>query len=107
MIDDEHKITLYEFKKRVSNFVTLFELQQQTILINESGFYSLVIKSRKEVAKNFRRWVTSEVLSSIRKTVKYEIENSHKQLELELQQMKLKEIKLNHLTLELENDNKR
>ena len=38
-----------------------------TIIINESGFYSLVLSSKLETAKKFKRWVTSEVLPSIRK----------------------------------------
>lgn len=37
------------------------------ILITESGLYSLVIRSNKPEAKSFRKWVTSEVLPSIRK----------------------------------------
>ena len=37
------------------------------IFINESGFYSLVLSSKLETAKKFKRWVTSEVLPSIRK----------------------------------------
>lgn len=41
--------------------------QGETNIINESGFYALVLKSRKPVAKAFRVWVTSEVLPSIRK----------------------------------------
>lgn len=36
-------------------------------LINESGLYTLIIRSRKDEAKKFRKWVTSEVLPSIRK----------------------------------------
>jgi prophage antirepressor-like protein/transposase len=38
----------------------------QTIFINESGLYSLILASKKEEAKKFKRWVTSEVLPSIR-----------------------------------------
>ena len=41
-------------------------------IINESGFYSLCLKSQLPSAKKFKRWVTSEVLPSIRKTGKYE-----------------------------------
>ena len=37
------------------------------IIINESGFYSLVLSSKLETAKKFKRWITSEVLPSIRK----------------------------------------
>ena len=39
--------------------------------INESGLYSLIMSSKKLEAKAFRRWVTSEVLPSIRKTGSY------------------------------------
>ena len=35
--------------------------------INESGFYSLVLSSKLEIAKKFKHWVTSQVLPSIRK----------------------------------------
>lgn len=40
---------------------------QEMVLINESGLYSLVLSSKLESAKRFKRWVTSEVLPSIRK----------------------------------------
>ena len=41
--------------------------KQDLTIINESGFYSLVIGSKLPTAKRFKRWVTSEVLPSIRK----------------------------------------
>lgn len=37
-------------------------------IINESGLYSLILTSRKPAAKRFKKWVTAEVLPSIRKT---------------------------------------
>lgn len=40
-------------------------------IINESGLYSLVLSSRKPEAKKFKKWITSEVLPSIRKTGSY------------------------------------
>jgi len=46
---------------------------KETILINESGLYALVLSSKLPGAKKFRRWVTSEVLPSIRKTGGYSI----------------------------------
>ena len=46
---------------------------QKTLIVNESGLYSLVFMSRKPEAKKFRKWVTSEVLPSIRKTGSYSI----------------------------------
>jgi prophage antirepressor-like protein len=45
---------------------------QNLSIINESGLYSAILKSRKPEAKKFKKWVTSEVLPSIRKTGKYE-----------------------------------
>ncbi len=45
--------------------------QQEMIIINESGLYSLIFSSKLPKAKEFKRWVTSEVLPSIRKTGGY------------------------------------
>ncbi len=42
-------------------------------IISESGMYALVFTSRKDVAKRFRKWVTSEVLPTLRKTGRYEM----------------------------------
>ena len=44
---------------------------KETIIINESGFYSLVLSSKMPKAKEFRRWVTSHVLPTIRRTGGY------------------------------------
>ena len=44
---------------------------QNTPIINESGLYSLVLSSKLPTAKKFKRWVTSEVLPSIRKNGGY------------------------------------
>ena len=44
---------------------------QQTIIINESGLYSLILSSKLPDAKKFKRWVTSEVLPAIRKTGRF------------------------------------
>ena len=41
--------------------------EKETVIINESGLYSLILRSKLPQAKNFKRWVTSEVLPSIRK----------------------------------------
>ena len=41
--------------------------KQETTIINESGLYSLILSSRLPQAKEFKRWVTSEVLPTIRK----------------------------------------
>lgn len=45
--------------------------KQNPIFINESGLYALVFNSRLKTAKEFKRWVTHDVLPSIRRTGKY------------------------------------
>jgi len=45
----------------------------QTVYINESGLYKLVLNSKKTEAKKFQDWVTSDVLISIRKTGEYKL----------------------------------
>lgn len=52
-----------------------FESPRGLTVINESGLYSLVLSSRLPTAKKFKRWVTSEVLPSIRKTGGYHLPN--------------------------------
>ena len=44
--------------------------------VNESGLYALIFGSKLESAKRFKRWVTSEVLPSIRKTGRYEAQTT-------------------------------
>lgn len=46
---------------------------QDMTIINESGLYSLVMTSRKEAARRFKKWVTAEVLPTIRRTGRYEM----------------------------------
>ena len=59
--EDRHKIMLFDGNQ-----------DKETIIINESGLYSLILSSKLESAKRFKRWVTSEVLPSIRKTGSYQ-----------------------------------
>lgn len=47
---------------------------QETLLINESGLYSLILSSKLPTAKKFKRWVTSEVLPAIRKHGVYAVD---------------------------------
>lgn len=48
-------------------------------IINESGLYSLILRSQLESAKKFKRWITSEILPSIRKTGSYSINDEEKE----------------------------
>ena len=50
--------------------------ESKTTVINESGLYSLMLKSKLPGAKKFKRWVTSEVLPSIRKTGAYSMQGA-------------------------------
>lgn len=65
--DDRQKIMLFDGTK-----------ENETIVINESGLYSLIFSSRMPNAKKFKRWVTSEVIPSIRKNGYYDIRESKK-----------------------------
>lgn len=50
---------------------------RQTVnCVNESGLYALIFGSKLESAKRFKRWVTSEVLPTIRKTGRYEAQET-------------------------------
>jgi prophage antirepressor-like protein len=61
-LDDDEKSTL-----RIS------EGGPERNIINEPGLYSLIIRSNKPEAKKFKRWITHEILPSIRKTGRYEV----------------------------------
>ncbi|HCG2389804.1 TPA: ORF6C domain-containing protein [Staphylococcus aureus] len=63
-VDAEDKLT--------SQIATAGQNRNVTI-INESGLYSLIFSSKLENAKRFKRWVTSEVLPTLRKTGAYQI----------------------------------
>jgi prophage antirepressor-like protein len=53
--------------------------KQQLSAVNESGLYNLIFQSRKPEAKIFRKWVTSEVLPTIRRTGRYSISRKDSQ----------------------------
>lgn len=60
--EDRHKVMLFDGNQ-----------DKETIIINESGLYSLILSSKLESAKRFKHWVTSEVLPTIRRTGSYSI----------------------------------
>jgi prophage antirepressor-like protein len=45
--------------------------EKNTIYVNESGLYSLILSSKKPIAKQFKHWITSDVLPQLRKTGNY------------------------------------
>lgn len=56
---------------------------QQALFVNEDGLYDVILDSRKPEAKAFRKWITSEVLPSIRKTGSYSVQPKTPQTYLE------------------------
>ncbi len=65
-VETDEKITFSDYKKKYPNVNA--KLLDNSILINESGLYSLIFNSKMEKAKEFRKYVTSVVLPSIRRT---------------------------------------
>ena len=77
-LDEQDKVTLSreEFMGGVSNRGIICSVDsrvQSLVFVSESGLYDLIMQSRKPEAKAFKRWVTHEVLPSIRKTGGYGI----------------------------------
>ena len=60
--------------------------KQYPIFINESGLYSLILSSNLPNAKKFKRWVTSEVLPTLRKEGTYSIKKRHKPIDRAIRQ---------------------
>ena len=79
-IDSEDKEEMLEmlYKGDAQNGHPFRNVQRETIYVNESGLYSLVLRSKLESAKEFKRWVTIQVLPSIRKTGRYDYCIDHK-----------------------------
>lgn len=89
-LDDDEKLTLSLVRSGQ---------KYEMWVINESGLYSLIFKSRKEEARAFRKWVTSVVLPSIRKTGEYihaeyvnrllvQVKNKERRLEIEREKVR-------------------
>lgn len=60
--------------------------QGETNLVNEYGLYSLILGSRKKEAKEFKRWITHEVLPTLRKEGTYTIRRRHKPIDKAIKQ---------------------
>lgn len=71
-LDDTSKaVSRLDDDEKGTNTVRTPSGDQEMLIINESGLYSLILTSRKPEAKKFKKWVTAEVLPSIRKTGRY------------------------------------
>ena len=88
-VDDEDKLT---------SRIVMAGQNRQVIIINESGLYSLILSSKLDSARRFKRWVTSEVLPAIRKNGRYELESKAKELQLQNRVLESKNILLEEIT---------
>ena len=88
-VDSEDKLKLSDIKGTL-NYSSL-NIQPHTTYINESGLYSLILRSKLEGAKQFKRWVTKEVLPSIRKNGTYTMPKIEP---LQLRQIQMEEMKM-------------
>ena len=70
-----------DVEDRIMSEMDTIQGKRQTTFINESGLYSLILSSKLDSAKRFKRWVTSEVLPQIRKNGRYELEQHNRVLE--------------------------
>ena len=69
-----------EEDKQTSGF-TMGSHRYSMTVVNESGLYSLILSSKLDSARRFKRWVTSEILPTIRKNGHYELEQRTRKLE--------------------------
>lgn len=77
---------------------------QESLIISESGLYHAVFMSKKDTAKRFRKWVTSEVLPQIRRTGGYSAQNLDAQLESEKKLAEIARVKASRLLIERTGD---
>ena len=101
--DDKIKLEILILKGRYN--LPLRGNLKNTIYINESGLYALVLNSKLPAAKQFKKWVTRELLPSIRKNLQTELIEYKEQLEntkTELIEYKQQITKLENKQLKLE-----
>lgn len=92
-------IQLFEKKQLKQLTKNTYGRQPHSIYINESGLYSLILKSRKPSAKKFKKWITSEVIPSLRQNGYYEMKQKNKSILSELNK-KINALKKSNETLQ-------
>ena len=89
-VEEDDKIKLNKITG--SQNTTPFNSQPHSVFINESGIYSLILRSKLDEAKIFKKWITKEVLPSIRKSGSYTVK---KEIDCEkLREIQYKEIQI-------------
>lgn len=70
---------------------------QSMVYVTEAGMYDVVLRSDAPSAKTFRKWVTSEVLPTLRKTGSYSIKKTLSPIQMQLEMMKSMQIQLQEI----------
>lgn len=78
-MSEPHRVAarLDEDERTQSTVIDSIGRKQETTIVNESGLYSVILRSDKPEAKAFKRWITHEVLPSIRRTGTYSVKGVH------------------------------
>lgn len=76
LTDVSKTISLLDDDEKGTNSIRTPGGEQQMLVVSEPGLYSLILRSRKPEAKAFKRWVTHDILPSIRKTGAYATNNA-------------------------------
>jgi len=93
------KDNLDEDERKLTNLPDGSGQTRKTWIVNESGLYSLILSSSKPEAKAFKKWVTHEVLPSIRKAGKFTTED------IKFHELNLKKLTSEISSLQIEKSN--
>lgn len=89
--DANNLVRILDDDEKGTHKVSTLGGSQELLAINESGLYSAIFTSRKPEAKRFKKWVTSEVLPSIRKTGAYIGPKASEKMQLSYRLMSLQQ----------------
>lgn len=82
LTDVSKSVSRLDEDEKGTNSIRTLGGEQEVLTINEPGLYSLILTSRKEEAKRFKRWVTHEVLPTIRRQGFYSMLTPEKLMEV-------------------------
>lgn len=75
-VDEDDKVSYKKLQKNITHdVIEKYNLQPKTMFINESGVYSLILRCKLPSAKEFKHWITSELLPTLRQKGKYKVDD--------------------------------
>ena len=74
----------FDYKGGAQNGHPFKNVQRNAIYINESGLYCPILRSHLESARTFKRWVTKDVLPSIRKAGRYDMNHKYNEIKSDI-----------------------